>query len=245
MTAELSTSLLATPFFSSEALPDNVRLSFIDAIWPEPSTTSDENMKDFDAYFDVVQRERSQSLARLHAIQSFQDLVDFLGIIIESSMEPFAEILARVQTTRPESSASEVSMSIELAIRLWLMLDIRHMMPTHRYQLETSIPWPESQSLVWVLENHLEPSPSTVGPRYSEYLNLYDMDKMGGFKVEWTNNLASHLKIKGSVIYVFHHVSVLRRMLKSDTLPPCMNPGASMLTPRPGLPLPGYAYLAV
>lgn len=60
--------------------------------------------------------------------------------------------------------------------------------------------------------------------KFPHHLNADDLRKIGGFQIQWTDDLMSHLTLRGPVVYLFHHVSVLRRMRKS--VPENVFPGA-------------------
>jgi hypothetical protein len=106
----------------------------------------------------------------------------------------------------------KLSTSIELVVRLWLMTNVRILVPTQGNVFEVSIPCPEDQSLVEVLNRHLS-RPSTYSlsktDRFPTYFNTIDMRNIANFQVLWTNNLAEHLTVRGSLIYIFHQVSAL------------------------------------
>ena len=208
-------SSLAAPFFALEPLPASTRQEFVQELWPQRSTTQKESLIDFDSYFKFMQQERDPELAHCHAVETLQDVLFIISYIRTHQTATFADASSQIQSRKPNSSLLEVSRSIELAVRLWLMLNVRNLMPTDLYQLETSIPWPDEHSIKSVLEQQFTPRPSGISAMFPEYLNASDMGKIAGFRIEWTNSLSSHLTIKGSVIYVFHNVSALRRMRES------------------------------
>jgi len=195
-------------------MSSELKQAIIQELWPYLPAVQD-NIEDFNAFFRVIQQERHPELARRHAIETFGDIIYIINFIRTNHTATFADIRCHLQSSKPQSSLAEASLSIELAVGIWLMSNARNLMPTHRYQLETLIPWPDTLSLRSVFDQQFSPRLDEINSQFSEHLNVSDMSRFAGFRISWTNNLTSHLTMKGSVIFVFHHVSVMRRMLKS------------------------------
>ncbi len=71
-----------------------------------------------------------------------------------------------------------------------------------------------------MLQPHLlQPPPSLISTaeRFSDPLNVVDMDKIANVTVLWTANLGEHLSAKNSCVYNFYHVAALKRL--RDSLP--------------------------
>ena len=110
-----------------------------------------------------------------------------------------------------------LSNSIELAVRLWLMVDIQNVRPGAYQTLHAAWPWPDNLSLIDVVQSlRRQASPGVVATRqFPEVFNAFDMKRMGGFEVRWTDNLSDHLCLDRKVILLYYHVSVLMRMKTS------------------------------
>jgi hypothetical protein len=216
MAASQRPTSLAHSFWSHDPLPLDAQERFLDSIWPQSSGLQYGILTDFESYFNFVQQEREPSLSSQHVIETLDDVLAILNIIRTNPASTFADIRSLVaawaQRSRPHATISQAALSIELAVRLWLMSSIRNLMPLDRRQLETTVPWPDGLGLRDVLSQYLKTQPGDPNSRYPEFLNASDMNKIGGVRIEWTNDLTSHLTMKGSVIYIFHNVSVLRRM---------------------------------
>ena len=108
----------------------------------------------------------------------------------------------------------KLSNSIELAVRLWLMVDIQNVKPGAYQTLHTAWPWPDASSLIDVVQSlRTQASPGVVAMRkFPEVFNAFDMKRMGGFEIRWTDNLSDHLCLDRKVIWLYYHVSVLMRM---------------------------------
>lgn len=155
--------------------------------------------------------------AQDHAIGNYEDVIYIVGIVRDNPTLPFTQIIDLVEN-RPalNTHPSEISFSIELAVRLWLMSNIRNRMTSNQSLLQTSIPWTDGESLRSVIANYVKKQPVTANEEFSEYMNVHDMRKIAGFRFKWTNDLNTHLMLRSSTIYIFHNVSVLKRMKESS-----------------------------
>jgi len=147
-----------------------------------------------------------------HSIQGYQDILSIIDTILTNPTASFTEIREIIIKNTPGFTAVQVSTSIELAVRLWLISYIRNRMPVNQLQLETTIPWPDTLSLNSVLQQHYVRRTSHASAKYPEHLNVYNIGKMAGFRVKWTGSKTDHLSIEGSLVYIYYNVTVLRRM---------------------------------
>ncbi len=94
------------------------------------------------------------------------------------------------------------------------MIDIQNVKPGAYQALHTALPWPDVSSLVDVVQSlRRRAPPGIVATRqFPEVFNAFDMKRMGGFETRWTDNLSDHLCLDGKVIWLYYHVSVLKRM---------------------------------
>ncbi len=103
--------------------------------------------------------------------------------------------------------------SIFLTVRLWLMLNVGSsaLVPGR-----SSPEWLEDQSLDNFIDSCFPVS--EWGPRLSQWpfsLNAYNLERVGGFELVWTDHLADHLYLNEDLgtIAVYHHVQTLRGLL--------------------------------
>ena len=216
-------NLLDSAFFSHSPLTQTQKKMYLDSSWPRPpsgdQTVVDDSVN-FDSYFEFLKQERNPAVAEDHAFAKFDDFFFILSVLKGYWTQSLEQVIDVIQTERPglAITLSKLVHSIELVVRLWLLMDIRNRMPSNPYQLQTSIPWHDSSSLSSVLETYItshQHSWDGVIAKFPGYFNLYDMKRIGGIKVEWTNNLTLHLTMKGPVLYIFHGVSILRRICES------------------------------
>jgi hypothetical protein len=226
----IRTISLDDPCFSREPIPPDKRQALIDSFWPPSATLGHDrdldNVDDFEAYFNFLQQECDPVSQTSHATQSYADLAYVLDIVKSNAtvtMSDLRQIImnanARFRTDEPK-----LSTSIQLVVRLWLMSNVRNLIPNDHVALQTALPWPDHSSLAGVLQQWTNQSQvlfqSPYSPskeEFSDLLNVFDLKRISGYRIQWTNDLMNHLTMNGLVIYLYHHVSVLQRIRKSAT----------------------------
>lgn len=209
--------------FSSTFLSPAVREVLPSLLWPptnghHPGQETEDDLK---AYFSYFQQECRPDAAPNHAISSLQDLTTILDILRTNTNAVLSRIRSLIRDANPALATDErkLSLSIELVVRLWIMVNVKILMPAHRGEFDISLPWPDDQSLLSVLRRHISQPRSSypsVANSFSPYLNAVQMRDIANFQVLWTNNLGDHLSIRESSLCIFYHVSVLK-LLKNST----------------------------
>ncbi|KAK3361039.1 hypothetical protein B0T24DRAFT_692682 [Lasiosphaeria ovina] len=221
-----TTVLLHAPMFSNTPIPRALRALLLDRLWPlSGQQATGQDADHFEAYFAHFEQERSPAVLNHHAIQTFADFLTMLEIICGNPTASLTAIRSLVAAVNPGlcSDQPKLSASIELVVRLWLLVSVRITMPArqHTYLLEVSLPWPDNLSLADVLQRHLSQPPPpaasqvSTAERFSDHLNVVDMRKITGVRVLWTANLGEHLVSQDSCAYLFHHVAALKRIRDS------------------------------
>ena len=154
-----------------------------------------------------------------HCAKTHIDIIDIVHHIsnnVTSSLSDLRDSLRQVHSRFP-SDAVMLSNSIELAVRLWLMIDIQNVKPGAFQTLHTAWPWPDNSSLIDVVQSlRRRAPPGAVATRqFPDVFNAFDMKRMGGFEIRWTDNLSNHLCLDKRVISLYYHISVLMRMEQS------------------------------
>ena len=219
MNAAAAAALLDIPCFSSNSTTGEVRQALINSLWPSSQAPGD-HVDDFAAYFTFLEGECHINLQDDYAVRTFADLVDILGLVRSNITATMDELRQTVQNTYSKfgTDTQKITASIELVVRLWLMINVRNLMPKDHLVLQTSLPWPDASSLVDVFRQRIGQSHATHSiPRdyFPECLNVCDLRRISGYQTYWTDDLMSHLALDGGVIYLYYHVSVLRRIRKS------------------------------
>ena len=114
----------------------------------------------------------------------------------------------------PHCSRDSAVNAIYLTVRLWLML--RPGSPELiGHQAKSTLEWKDTESLDDFIHKCLPIAPlGTIQEKaqWQKSLNLYTLNRIGGFDIIWTNNLADHLYLDedvGSTIHLYHHACVL------------------------------------
>ena len=157
-----------------------------------------------------------------HCAKTQIDIIDIVHHVrsnVSSSLSDLRDSLQHIHNRFP-NHAVKLSNSIELAVRLWLMIDIQNVKAGAYQTLDRAWPWPETSSLVEVVRSLRRRAPlgAVATQQFPEVFNAFDMKRMAGFEIRWTDNLANHLCIDEKVIWLYYHVSVLMRM--GTSIPP-------------------------
>ena len=114
----------------------------------------------------------------------------------------------------PHCSKDSALNAIYLTVCLWLML--RPGSPElANHQAKSTLEWKDTESLDDFIHKSLPKAPlGAIQEKilWQKPLNLYTLDRIGGFAIIWTNNLADHLYLDedvGSTIHLYHHACVL------------------------------------
>ena len=111
-----------------------------------------------------------------------------------------------------ECERDSVKNAIDLAICLWLMLNTTT--PGLRnFPGRSYLVWQETESLDDFIERSLPGTqPISVSSRWPQSLTLFNLERIGGFEIVWTDHLADHLFLDEDLgtIKVYHHAYVLQ-----------------------------------
>ena len=202
---------------------DNVRSSLVAQLWPATECTCD--WRNFSPYFEKHYATQCLIGARDQSAKTHQDIVEFATIVSEMCRQPKQRLKQRISCTRGCAAASELELnnSTELVVRLWLMVNVgcpssepwmMHTLP------QSHLPWPDDLSLVEVLRKRLlqGSAQETKKMRFSKFLNVMSLQRIGGFRICWTENMLDHLRLEeeSRILFVFQHVSVLHRLIDSQ-----------------------------
>lgn len=186
-------------------------------LWPcSPSSSMSEDA--LRAYFYYCRDQCAIEDPSAHSAICQDDVKNLVTQINQnptSSKSALREIMRQVYP-HLDGDAAKLSNSIELAARLWLMMNVRTPSELGAKTLETTLPWPDDASLVEILGRCFTTSttaPTKTNQKFLRILNIYNLEKIGGFRIEWTDNLIDHLRLKEkNTLCIFYHVSVLRLM---------------------------------
>jgi len=200
------------------ALPrdDHMLQSLIDNFWPL-NQGKPHDLHNFKAYFAFLEWECQNCAPAAHAATTFADLVEILNVVKSNIAVPMSNLRQKVRDSNPKfgiiTDDHKISASIEMAVRLCFMINARNIMAEST--LRTALPWPDNISLQSVIQNWQRQA-SPAPQNYLNFPSIPDLERISGLQVRLTNDLMNHLEVDGDTLYIFHHVSVLRRIHESN-----------------------------
>ena len=176
---------------------------------------------DFLDLVEHLKRTRSQKRSALAVLDFFPPLTtddektSTPSLVDESAS---AQLQLPLRHRVPHCDLASTTNSIFLTVRLWLMLNVGSSTILSLFPGKSSPEWVEDQSLDEFIESCFPTS--EWGPRLSQWpfsLNAYNLERVGGFELVWTDHLADHLYLNEDLgtISIYHHVQVLRGLLQA------------------------------
>ncbi|KAF3000774.1 hypothetical protein E8E13_005148 [Curvularia kusanoi] len=161
---------------------------------------------------------------RFAAIRTHKDIIRIAKDLGEHQTKQDAQTKLRGELKQPRSQEETEDMlegSLTLVARLLTMVDVG---PRLYVSDEPSVRWDDKgSSLKDLLTEKFSPSPSFIPEvvELDEELTINNLRRFAGLEIEWTDNLADHLRLsKGRKrISIFHHASYLKCQC-SELLPP-------------------------
>jgi hypothetical protein len=217
--------------FNSQAIDPGIKETLIQRFWPprppqapassQASSIAD-SVEDFSAYFSFFQGECNLDIKSDYAVKTYDDLLRLLDIIRNNTDVKLSTLHGRVKSSVPGFGTDDkkITASIELIVRLWLMINVRNLMPRAEVEMWTVVPWHDDQSLEQALSTLKDPPKGTRDSEEKTFvddLNVDNLKKIGGFEKKWTSSLLGHLHVDGKTVYMFHHVTALRKI--QDSVP--------------------------
>jgi hypothetical protein len=190
------------------------RADIINGLWPrKPSLRLHQDDLDWNAYFAYYTR---QSVQWNHAsARTHQDVIDTARLLEQlASRGSIKDVLkANSGSLKPAEDDDEPHEgSINLTARLLLMLDIGVLQ--NAFSGRTPLIWKDESLKDFVHEYFSDPPVlDCTGVKFEKVFTAYNLERIGGMEIEWTDNLADHLRITSNddkKIAIFHHASFLQ-----------------------------------
>ncbi|KAH7253769.1 uncharacterized protein BKA55DRAFT_566228 [Fusarium redolens] len=191
-----------------QELHSDRKYAILNKIWPRMTRG------DFDTYMDLYDRyflflEEQMCLIErksiLYSTKSIDELTSTIEHIRQFPQKPKFELF--------ESSSDETMRSADMAIRIWLTIDIQHSTPDSR----TSRVWPNFSSLRFLVGGWPFPSRKyhDGNRQIPQSFSVANLTRYYDFQVNWTSDLTQHLTIdwKYKQITIFEHAICLRNHL--------------------------------
>ncbi len=177
-------------------------------------------------FFDYYERElKSLSLGvfspkkiipRL-AAQSHEDIIYICGVLSASRDLKKCEIREKVRARFPGADDTGIERSLDLTVRLWLMLNVCDEKST-RVSSKASMRWNASCQLNDVISSQFQPSTlhlKSREKRISPSFTASNMVRVCGLRLQWTDSLDDHLRLdrRRKELWIFPYKDFLLRHL--------------------------------
>lgn len=191
-------------------------------LWPrlQNSPLSDKDLDGWQAYFQHYAAEIKSAIESdggvNTTVRKHQDVVAIARDLERGfAKQAIKQELFRLDTqSRSEAEKERMAEgSVNLVVRLLFMVDIGPISQNHIPSL-TYVQWTDDNSDVGtVLEEHFKKSEEDAGKiKFDSKFSAYNLERLAGIKILWTNNLADHLRLMedDSKLCIFHQTTFLR-----------------------------------
>ena len=206
-------------------LPTELQQYIRGAFWPQSRSSIVEYasyFKYFQWSISIISWPHNHFDKGLFAAQSYADLARFVKSLNSMANYSRASIALELKQEFPYCSDAQILRSMEIAVRLWLMLNVRSedfpVGPSLSYISETA--WPERTSLKTLIEDTFFPDsllPNSHSSRIDPTFTVRNLRKLCRVKIQWTGNLRDHLSYDHltATLYLFPHKICLISHLES------------------------------
>jgi hypothetical protein len=209
---------LTDPFHQIPILPDAKQLILQHLLQPKPNQRKprlDEH--NGDAYFDYYSDQCRQALhnrGKHISARTHMDLVDIVHLLVGSSSRDDIRttLCPKINPATCDDIARErLDGSIDLTTRLIVMMDIGVLDLGHTGR--DQLPWTGGSLKDYVRGFYDRPIKlGQVNVKLEKIFTARNLSQIAGIEVEWTENLADHLRLIGDddkKVAIFHYASFL------------------------------------
>lgn len=214
---------------STQALVTSVPTSFnqredlIKGLWPKYSALSPGKAQTWNAYFKYYEDECMKASAGGGKHSTIRTHADVLKVAKDlrsgRTKGEIKQALIALDTQQRQYDviAQMAEGSIRLAVRLFAMIDVGPV--AHNYSpCHTSLNWTiEQHDLRTLLDLQFKKSPlAPESSKFGRLFNALNIRRYAGVKIQWTENLANHLRLveDDTTLCVFHHVTWLKHQVE-------------------------------
>jgi hypothetical protein len=190
----------------------------IAAFWGKPSSQrrlfngQPNTCLDMSAYADYLRRQwytiAADSDGRYVAAQKFVDIFQIVQFLGQGHHRD--SIVSRLNRTNPTATPRACESSVDLAVRLFLMLKVG--IARHQAYPQHCLKWERGNLADFVRErfNQLQVL-DYQHVRLPKTFDAWSISIIGGLKIEFTDNLPDHLLLvdDDTTVLIFHHASFL------------------------------------
>ncbi|KAI0414890.1 hypothetical protein F5X98DRAFT_235656 [Xylaria grammica] len=167
---------------------------------------------DMSAYAEYFRRQWYATVAhadgRYVATQELDDIFQIVRLLIQGHSRN--SIIARLNQATPAATESACNSSVDLAVRLLLMLQVG--VVQYQANPHLCLKWEKGDIQGFVRERFNKPPIlDSHHVRLPKSFDVWSISTIGGLKVEFTDNLADHLLLvdDDTTVLLFHHASFL------------------------------------
>lgn len=206
-----------TLFPPPQFFDENMKCELINHFWPHLQLSADDLIQEhYSAFFKFVFK-TLQSLcphASDFAIQNFEGLYTMVKELRDDRTLSREMIKDRLRGQYLNFSDTAISRSMELAVRLWLGLNVcsKTLAVGPRNPRDSRLNWDQNEPLEKMAEaQFLEKIQRPVSTVYQldDFFTAINLKNICRVDIRWTNNLADHLKVDGPkgrrVLSVYQH----------------------------------------
>lgn len=195
------------------------RADIINSLWQNSTQISPKYLQAWEAYFFYYTDECKTALERrgeYATVRSHQDVIDIAKDLEDGRTKDEIKQKIISQFTQQQNDETKQRMaegSVRLVVRLISMIDVGSVR-TDRIRSRAPVPWQdEQQNLKTALETNFQAGTSVPKTsQFDRYFNAINIRKFAGLEIQWTDNLADHLRLVDydTRLCVFYHVTFLR-----------------------------------
>lgn len=200
------------------AIPTGAKCSIINSLWDQaysPQAFAQIGPRT-DSYFQYYQtqcelvRHGNECFAQVH--RDIIEIVELLKGQAATREIIKASLRQKLPIPGPDDIEEVLSNSIDLAVRLWLMVNVgdfrRILMPGR------PLHWTEGCLRDFIMSKFSPQKVFKEHVKLEKLFNAYNLSHIAGIEVVWTSNLADHLRMQDddTRVAIFHHAFFLENL---------------------------------
>jgi hypothetical protein len=212
---------------NEDPVPESIRANIIKGLW-QWNTASEfsTDLKRWDAYFNYYTAECKKAIGysrgEYTTVRKHNDITAIAKRLEDGhTKEEITQSLLSLDTQQRPADAKirMVEGSLRLVARLISMVDIGPL--PYGIQGRAPLLWSNGNlNLKTTLEQYFqESSADAKGIKFGEDFTAYNLQQFAGLQIQWSNNLANHLRLmdNDTTLCLFHHVSFLKHQNRFET----------------------------
>ena len=221
-----SSGMTNSIFSEQISLSNNDKDLIIKYWWPH---TGDANMEEYRSYFEFLRQELRnipwKGVSPKFAVQTLNDIRTVVKLLLEYQAQPRSYLIQQLHHSFPHQDDVAVIRSMELAVRLWLGLNVQTwgIAVSSQMPRTTRIQWTDSVSLLDMVEQVFQQSkrdPDKQRSRISPGFTAWKLMHLCTVEIEWTDSLSDHLHFDhgSKILKIYRHkICLLRHWLATST----------------------------